>query len=141
MAFVVVGHRPSSALLHRQTGLGAVERLDLALLIYREDDGVGGRIDIETDDVPELLDKLRVLRQFETSGSGAARVGELPGCVAPNAGSLRPPWQVPGPSSGCSRPAAAPRPDRPPAERCWAAAGAYQACASCRATALRRPPP
>jgi hypothetical protein len=32
MAFVVVGHRPSSALLHRQTGLGAVERLDLALL-------------------------------------------------------------------------------------------------------------
>ena len=42
MAFVVVGHRPSSALLHRQTGLGAVERLDLALLIYREDDGVGG---------------------------------------------------------------------------------------------------
>jgi hypothetical protein len=65
MAFVVVGHRPSSALLHRQTGLGAVERLDLALLIYREDDSVGGRIDIETDDVPELLDKLRVLRQFE----------------------------------------------------------------------------
>ncbi len=65
MAFVVVGHRPSSALLHRQTGLGAVERLDLALLINREDDGVGGRIDIETDDVPELLDKLRVLRQFE----------------------------------------------------------------------------
>ena len=90
MAFVVVGHRPSSALLHRQTGLGAVERLDLALLINREGDGVGGRIDIETDDVP---------------------------------------------------PAAAPRPDRPPAERCWAAAGAYQACASCRATALRRPPP
>src|ERR1700722_21010678 len=52
-------------MLQRCTGLGAVERLDLALLIYREDDGVGGRIDIETDDVPELLDKLRVLRQFE----------------------------------------------------------------------------
>src|SRR4030081_459619 len=58
------------------------------------------------------------------SGYGAARVGELPGCVAPNAGSLRPPWKVPGPSSGCSRPAAAPRPNRLPAERCWAAAGA-----------------
>jgi hypothetical protein len=42
MAFVVVGHRPGAALLHRQTGLGAVERLDLALLINREDDGVGG---------------------------------------------------------------------------------------------------
>src|SRR4030081_2292523 len=34
MAFVVVGHRPSATILHRQTGLGAVERLDLALLIY-----------------------------------------------------------------------------------------------------------
>src|SRR6266550_7397502 len=65
MAFVVVGCRPSAALLHRQTGLGAVERLDLTLLINREDDGVGGRIDIETDDVPELLDKLRALRQLE----------------------------------------------------------------------------
>lgn len=65
MAFVVVGHRPGAALLHRQTRLGAVGRLDLALLINREDDGVGGRIDIETDDVPELLDKLRILRQFE----------------------------------------------------------------------------
>jgi hypothetical protein len=32
----------SAALLHRQTGLGAVEHLDLALLIYREDDGVAG---------------------------------------------------------------------------------------------------
>ena len=42
MAFVVVGHRPGAALLHRQTGLGAVERPDLALLIYREDDGVAG---------------------------------------------------------------------------------------------------
>ena len=65
MAFVVVGHGPGAALLHRQTGLGAVERLDLALLIDREDDGVGGRIDIETDDVPELLGKFRVLRQLE----------------------------------------------------------------------------
>src|SRR5664279_5613908 len=30
VAFVVVGHRSSTARLHRQTGLGAVERLDLA---------------------------------------------------------------------------------------------------------------
>ena len=31
MALVVMGHRASSALLHRQAGLGAVERLDLRL--------------------------------------------------------------------------------------------------------------
>src|SRR5674536_386391 len=47
MTLVVVGHRSGAALLHRQTGLSAVERLDLALLIDREDDSMGGRIDIK----------------------------------------------------------------------------------------------
>ena len=44
VALVIVGHSPGTALLHRQTRLGAVERLDLALLINREDNGVSGRI-------------------------------------------------------------------------------------------------
>ena len=51
MAFVVVGHGPGAALFERQAGLGAVERLDLALPINREHDGVGGRTDIETDEI------------------------------------------------------------------------------------------
>jgi hypothetical protein len=55
--FVVVGHRAGAAWLDRQTGLGAVERLDLALLVDREDDGMGGRIDIEADDVAQLVDE------------------------------------------------------------------------------------
>ena len=42
---VVVGHRAGAALLHRQAGLGAVERLDLALLVDREHDGVRRRVD------------------------------------------------------------------------------------------------
>src|SRR6266480_6364894 len=33
VAFVVVGHRPGAARLHRQSRLGAVEGLDLALLV------------------------------------------------------------------------------------------------------------
>jgi hypothetical protein len=37
-----VRHRPGTARLHRQTRLGAVERLDLALLVDREDDRMGG---------------------------------------------------------------------------------------------------
>src|SRR5205814_8529230 len=41
VALVVVGHGPGAALLHRQAGLSAVERLDLALLIDREDDRMG----------------------------------------------------------------------------------------------------
>ena len=65
MTLVVVGHRPGAALLHRQAGLGAVERLDLALFIDREDDGMGGRINIETDDVAQLVDEARVGGELE----------------------------------------------------------------------------
>src|SRR6185312_3928913 len=65
MTLVVVGHRPGAALLHWQAGLGAVERLDLALFIDREDDGMGGRINIETDDVAQLVDEARVGGEFE----------------------------------------------------------------------------
>src|SRR6201984_13950 len=65
MTLVVVGHRPGAALLHWQAGLGAVERLDLALFIDREDDGMGGRINIETDDVAQLVDEARGGEEFE----------------------------------------------------------------------------
>ena len=65
VAFVVVGHRSSTARLHRQAGLGAIKGLDLALLIDREDDGMGGRVDIEADDVAQLVDKLRVGGELE----------------------------------------------------------------------------
>ena len=67
VTFVVVRHRPGAAWLHRQSRLGAVERLDLALLVDREDDRMGGRIDVEADDVLELLGELRVVRQLERS--------------------------------------------------------------------------
>ena len=86
VALVVVRHGAGAALLHRQSRLGAVERLDLALLVDREHDGVGGRIDVEADDVLELLGELRVVRQLEACGCGAARVGGPPGCAAPSAG-------------------------------------------------------
>src|SRR4051812_42436241 len=46
---VVVGHGSGAALLHRQTGLSAVERLDLAFFIDRENHGMSRRIDIEAD--------------------------------------------------------------------------------------------
>ena len=65
MTLIVVCHRPDAALLHRQAALGAIERLDLALFIYREDDGMGGRIDIETNDIAQLAHKLRVGKQLE----------------------------------------------------------------------------
>jgi len=68
MTLVVVGHRPGAALLHWQAGLGAVERLDLALFIDREDDGMGGRIDIQTDNVAQLVDEPRVGVSYRAGG-------------------------------------------------------------------------
>ena len=66
-----MGHCPGAAGLHRQARLGTVEGLDLALLVNGEDDRVGRRIDIKTDDVLEFLCKLRVIRQLE--GADAVR--------------------------------------------------------------------
>ena len=65
VALVVVGHRTGPSRLHRQSRLGAVEGLDLAFFVNREDNGVGGGIDVETDHVPEFFGELRIVRQFE----------------------------------------------------------------------------
>jgi hypothetical protein len=65
VALVVVGHRPGAALLQRQAGPRSVERLDLALLIDGEDDGVRRRIDGEPDDVLQLVNEGRIVGQLE----------------------------------------------------------------------------
>ena len=51
VTFVVVRHRPGTARLHWQPRLGTVERLDLAFLVDRENHRMGGRIDVEADDI------------------------------------------------------------------------------------------
>jgi len=58
---IVVGHGSGATLLQRQSGLGAVEHLNLALFVDRQDNGVGGRIDIEPDDVAQFVDEARVV--------------------------------------------------------------------------------
>src|SRR5262249_38920862 len=65
VALVVVRHRPGAPRLHWQSRLSAVEGLDLALLVDREYDGMGGRIDVETDHIPELFGERRIVRQLE----------------------------------------------------------------------------
>src|SRR5262249_54341379 len=65
VALVVVRHRPGAPRLHRQSRLSPVEGLDLALLVDREDDGMGGRVDVETDHIPELFGERRIVRQLE----------------------------------------------------------------------------
>ena len=61
ITFVIMGHRPGAAFLQRQAGLRSVERLNLALLVHGQDDGVRGRIDIESDDIAQFVDELRVI--------------------------------------------------------------------------------
>src|ERR1700757_4443699 len=48
VALVIMGHGGGTPLLQEQARLGAVERLDLALLVDREHEGMLGRIDIKT---------------------------------------------------------------------------------------------
>ena len=54
VALVVVRQGAGFARLQRQPGLGAIEGLDLALLVDRQHQAVLGRIDVQPDDVLEL---------------------------------------------------------------------------------------
>ena len=140
VALVVVGHGAEPPLLHRQAGLGAVERLDLALLVDRQHDGMGRRVDIEPDDVAQLVDELRIVGELELPPAvrlQAVRLPDAPHRAGADAGRLAPSCRR---SSGSSRPAgppaSAPPPARPPRAR---AAGCARA-GSCRAAARRRLP-
>ena len=61
----IMGHGSGAAPLHRQARLGAVERLDLALLVDGKHDGVRRGIDIEPDDVAQLVDELGIRGELE----------------------------------------------------------------------------
>jgi hypothetical protein len=70
VALVVVGHGAEPARLDRQSGLGAVECLNLRLLVDREHHRMRRRIDVQADDVPELggeggsLDSLKAFKRW-----------------------------------------------------------------------------
>ena len=69
---VVMGHRPAFSRFHRLARLRAAERLDLALLVDRDDHRVLGRVHVEADDVFDLLGELGIVRALE--GANAARL-------------------------------------------------------------------
>ena len=50
---------------HRQHGLAAVQRLDLALLVHAQDQRAVGWIEIQPDDVAHLVDEQRVFGEPE----------------------------------------------------------------------------
>ena len=68
VTLVVVGHRAASAALHRQSRLGPVERLNLALLVHAQDDSILWRVKVQPNNVGQLLNKPLVFREFEGLG-------------------------------------------------------------------------
>ena len=65
VAFVIVRHGLAAALLHRQTGLGAIQRLYLALLIDAKHQCMLGRIEIEADDIFQFGGELGIVADLE----------------------------------------------------------------------------
>ena len=101
MALVVVRHGAEPALLHRQARLGAIESLDLALLVERKHDGVGRRIDIEPDHVAQLVDEVRIVRELELPITVRLKPVRLPDSPdRAGADAARPSHQIGGPMGG-----------------------------------------
>ena len=71
VALVIVGHGAAFSGLQGQAGLGAVERLNLALLVDRQHHGMGRRVHVEADDVLDLRGEGGVVGLLE----GADAVG------------------------------------------------------------------
>src|SRR5438046_2950385 len=65
---VMMEKKPSTALRQEaEAGLGAVESLDLAFLVDRDDDGMSGRVHIEADDIFDLVGEGRVVGFLEAA--------------------------------------------------------------------------
>ena len=75
VALVVMGHRPAFSGLERQARLRAVERLDLAFLVDRDDQRVLGRVHVEADDVLDLLGELGIVGALK--GANAVRLQSM----------------------------------------------------------------
>ncbi len=67
IALVIVGHGASTAWNERKARLGSVESLNLTLLIDRVHHRVLGRVHIQTDDIVQLFQELRISTQFESA--------------------------------------------------------------------------
>ena len=78
MALVIVGERAGAPALQREAWLGAIQGLDLALLIQREDDRPLGRLQVQPDDIAEFFHEGGVGRQLERPDPVGAQPMGLP---------------------------------------------------------------
>src|ERR1022692_3674213 len=61
-----MGHRSATPFLDGQSGLSAIQRLNLAFFIDTEHDCLLRRIQVQSNHVGHLLQKLRIARQLES---------------------------------------------------------------------------
>ncbi len=65
IAIVIVGLGTNMPFAQRQTGLAALQRLDLAFLVTAKHHRILGRIEVEPDHVPKLRFKVRIGRKLK----------------------------------------------------------------------------
>ena len=103
VAFVVVSQGVATASLERESGLSAIQGLNLTLFIAGEHNGVFGRVEVEANDVLELLLEVLVVGELE----GSYPVGFDP-VGGPYSADAR--WADSNPSGhGCPAPMRSPR--------------------------------
>ena len=78
VALVIVGQRRAPALLQRQARLGAVQGLDLALLVDAKHDGMGRRRNVKAHDIGQFLDEGGIIREFELAPTMRRQAMGLP---------------------------------------------------------------
>ncbi len=61
VALIVMCHGTKPPFFERQTRLGSIQRLNLALFVKREHNRMGGRVYIQTDKIKEFVAKLRIV--------------------------------------------------------------------------------
>ena len=78
VTFVVMRHRSSTPFLQGQARLGAVQGLDLALLVESKDHGPLRGVDVEAHHITELLDELGIRGQLEVVDAVRLKAMSLP---------------------------------------------------------------
>ena len=65
MALLIMRNCADASLFHRQSGLGAVKGLNLALFIDAEHDGMSGRIEVKPGHIAQFINEFGIVGQLE----------------------------------------------------------------------------
>lgn len=65
MPFVVMGHGAAPSLFEGQAGLAPIQGLNAGFFIDAQYQGMFRRVEIESDYIPKLFSKMRILGKFE----------------------------------------------------------------------------